>query len=242
MVSTCGMTEPKKRTSLLSWILLGLILIGIALLAPLFMRTHHRGKNSNHTQAVNNARQLGLAMLEFEQEYGKFPDASTGEIMMKKPENKHQFKYTTSNDFLSQLVAADIITNTSAFYAETAYTKKRIRTDKENDNTLGAGDVGFGYLMNGTNGLSTNGNPARPYLCAPLAYDGKNVSTRHFDPDIYDAKAVVLRLDGSVQAPTIDKKRKIMHLGGGKSLLDTGEDTIWGKDTKPVIIPPLPAR
>lgn len=231
--------EPKKGTSLLAWILLVLILIGVT---PVFLSHKNRGcrKKADLTNAVSNTRQIGIALSEFEFEYGTFPDESTGRIISQSSGNKHSFQYNTSNDYLSQLMAVGMIDNESMLYAKTAYTHK---PGTHNGNkSLDAGEVGFGYFMNGKKSLSLKGNPNRPLLCSPLAYDGKSVSNRHFDPKIYDNKAVFLRMDNSVQSARIDPKTKSVQLGPGRSLFDTGEYTIWGIDDKPVIIPPLPAR
>jgi hypothetical protein len=58
-----------------------------------------------------------------------------------------------------------------------------------------------------------------------------------FDARPLDCKAAVVYLDGSVKAVPIRPDRKI-GLGNGKTLLDTGADTVWGADFTPVIKAP----
>ena len=235
------MENNQNRTSLLNWIMLAVVLAFLLMyIAGPLLRHSHR--DTEIISSVNNARNLGLALLEFEQEYGRFPDASTAEKVREKADKPLNFSFASSNDYLFQLIAAKIVPDDMLFYAKTAYTHRPGKQRDQGEKSLDPGEVGFGYLMNGKEGLSTHGNPARPTLCAPLDTNGKTVSNRLFDPEIHNSKAVILRLDGSVQAPPIFRKTKTVMLGAGKSLLDTGEDTVWGSDTTPVIVPPLPSR
>lgn len=65
-----------------------------------------------------------------------------------------------------------------------------------------------------------------------------NVQTNgEFDPRPLDGKAALVRLDQSVQLATIRPDRKI-GLGNGRTLLDSGADTIWGAGVTPVIKAP----
>ncbi|MEY3897237.1 MAG: hypothetical protein RLZZ214_2758, partial [Verrucomicrobiota bacterium] len=57
--------------------LVGLIIMIVCfgwLMCPTVIRSK---KEPNQSEAVSNARQIGLALFEFETEYGKFPDVST---------------------------------------------------------------------------------------------------------------------------------------------------------------------
>ena len=47
----------------------------MVLTAPMFIRGHHH--RADQTEAVSNARQIGLALYEFEYEYGAYPNAVT---------------------------------------------------------------------------------------------------------------------------------------------------------------------
>ena len=44
--------------------------------APMILRQR---KAADRTEAINNAKQIGLALLEFDQEFGGFPDDDTAE-------------------------------------------------------------------------------------------------------------------------------------------------------------------
>lgn len=230
-------TNAKQRRGFTLVELLVVIVIIAALAgltAPMVIRQR---KKADQTEATNNARQIGLAMLEFETEYGSYPDASTAETVKENTETDLTLEGNTSNDFFRQLIAADMAQAETMFYCKTAYTKKPDNIYNSSQKALTQGEVGFGYLMNGESGFSTSGNPARPICVAPLA---KGSTSGEFDGDPFDNRAVMLRIDNSVQSVLIRKESKQATMGGGKTLLQTGEDTIWGTDVTPTLRAPDP--
>jgi hypothetical protein len=205
-----------------------------------------RSKRSAHLadqrQAIHSARQIGFALFEFEKEYGSFPDETTAARVPRKGEMDLHLGDSSANDFFRQLIAGGVTDNETMFYAKAAFSRIPDNLIIPGEKAFAPGEVGFGYLMNGKSAFNTEGNPARPLACAPLAFDGKTVSDRTFDDSMYAGKAVVLRIDNSVTSLPIHKESKRASLGGGKSLLDTGLDTVWGESAKPIIVPPLPKR
>ena len=202
------------------------------LTAPMVIRQR---KKADQTEAVSNARQIGLALFEFETSYGSFPDQSTGTEVTANTQSVLTFGGNAANDYFRQLIAAEISQSEAMFYAKTAFTKKPDNVFNTAQNALAAGEVGFGYIMNGDLGFSTAGNPARPIVVAPLAFP---FSTGQFDIDLYDSKAVVLRIDNSVQSIPILRTSKLAQLGGGKNLLQVRDDTVWGTGVTPTIVNP----
>lgn len=221
------------------WIVLIVVLVISGLMAaPLFIRRGHRG--CGPTEAVSNARQIGLALYEFQTEYGRFPDETTaGKIRLKSGDHL-DLGNTSSNDYFRQLIATEIANAESMFYAKAAYTKRPDNMMESGAKALAPGEVGFGYLMDGKSSLDPKGNPSRPLVCAPLAMEGKTVSSQFFDKSINEGRAVVLRMDNSVQSLRIDPDTQRALMPGKKHLLQTGSDTVWGDAAKPVIVPPLP--
>ena len=195
------------------------------LTAPMVIRQR---KKADQTEAVNNARQVGIALFEFETEYGSFPDDSTGDAVAKATDTT-KITGTSSNDKFRQLVRSGIAQSESMFYAKTAYTKKPDGVFTTDQQALADGEVGFGIITKQDDtGLSAAGNPSRPIIAAPfaVAMDGT------FDSDFYDGKAVILKLDNSVTSFAIVKSSGNV-LNNGRKLLETGQDSVWGTDLQP---------
>ena len=206
------------------------------LTAPMVIRQR---KKADQTEAVSNARQIGIAMLEFEVDYGSFPDADTLE------EINEIFDNTTikgaagsdSNGYFKQLMQAGITQSEAMFYAKTGLTKKPDGDISTDTDALDAGEVGYGYFLNGEEGLSTAGNPARVIVATPFSTG----SSTEFTGDPFDRKAVVLKIDNSVTSVNIRVTDENENIGpaivGGSDLLSS-ENPIWGSAT-PTVIPPL---
>lgn len=224
------------------WVFLGVILLIIGVFLVMVDRLgRQRGRGHEQVEAVNNARQLGLALFEFEKEYGSFPDETTAAKVRQKTGTQLDLGNTSANDYFRQLVAADIVSSPSMFYAKAAFSKKPRKPAELGQWTLEPGTVGFGYLMNGKSGFNNKeGNPARPLACTPLAFDGKTVSNEQFDVDLYGIKAVILRMENSVACHPVSRRTRLIAMSSGKTLLQTGPDTVWSSTESPVIIPPLP--
>ncbi len=192
------------------------------LTAPMVIRQR---KKADQTEAVNNARQIGIALFEFETEYGTFPDDATA-TAVKDATDTTLVSGTRANDRFRQLIRAGIAQSETMFYAKTGFTKKPDGILTTDTQALDAGECGFGILMDGINGLSAAGNPSRPILGAPfkVALDGT------FDSDFYDGKAVILKLDNSVTSLPVVKTTGNVKING-KTMTETGPDTVWGTTT-----------
>ena len=193
------------------------------LTAPMIIRQR---KKADQTQAVNNARQIGLAMFEFETEYGRFPDSNSAAEVLLNTETTIPMAGTDSNSYFRQLMGAGYTLSEAMFYAKVPGSKKP-DGNIEGTSALDTGEVGFGYILAGTNGISTAGNPARPYVVTPLL----GTSGDQFDKDPFDGKAVILRIDNSVTSLQILPSTKKINLSPGNDLLKTGPSTVWGDST-----------
>ncbi|MEM1085466.1 MAG: type II secretion system protein [Verrucomicrobiota bacterium] len=198
--------------------------------APMILRQR---KAADRTQAINNAKQIGLALLEFDQEYGSFPDNDTAETVADSTGTDLDLAGDTSNDYFRQLIAYGIQSE-DIFYCKASYTRKPDRVLNAGK-ALEPGEVGFGYIMlDATTAQNTSGNPGRPVLAAPLLDAQTNWQ---FDGDPFGDKAVILRLDNSVEAPVIKQTDNKVSVGNGKNLEDSGEETVWNT-VNPVIKAP----
>ena len=165
-----------------------------------------------------------MALAEFETEYGKFPDASTIDAVRKETETLLPFGTKTSNDYFRQLIGSGIAQSEPMFYAKV---KGSHRPDGRMDpaHAMTKGEVGFTYLA----GLSSKGNPSRALIVTPMI-----PGTDRFDPEAFDGKAVLLRMDNSVTSLPIQKDGHV--LVNGKNLFDP-TNPIWD-GTPPVIVYP----
>lgn len=190
------------------------------LTAPMVIRQR---KKADQTEAVNNGRQIGLALFEFETEYGSFPDKDTAEAVANNTETTVSSGEDANSKF-RQLIRAGIAQSETMFYAKTVYTKKPDNSFATDTNALENGEVGFGIMMKADGkGLSASGNPSRPICATPFT---QNLNGE-FDFEMYDGKAVVLKLDNSVTSINIIKSSGAAKMNG-KNLTQDGEDTVWG--------------
>jgi prepilin-type N-terminal cleavage/methylation domain-containing protein len=201
------------------------------LTAPMVIRQR---KKADQTEAVNNARQIGIALFEFETEYGSFPDDDTAQTVAANTDTT-AVSGQTANDRFRQLVRAGIAQSEPMFYSKTSYTKKPDGIFNTDQQALSKGEVGFGIMMNSNgSGLSASGNPSRPVVMTPFA---NGLSGEKFDYDVYDGKAVFLKLDQSVTSLPVIKSSGLVKISG-KNLTQTGEDTVWGTDLTPQVAYP----
>src|SRR6478736_5609103 len=79
---------------------------------------------SPRTEAMANAKQIGLALYNFDQDYGKYPDATTAAAVRLKSGSTLSLPDRTSNDLFAQLFAAGILDSERSFYAKCESSRK----------------------------------------------------------------------------------------------------------------------
>ncbi len=221
--------KPKKSFPWFYCLLaLTVIVVLAGLTAPMVIRCP---KKPDQTEATSNLRQIGLALFEFETEYGTFPSNETAKaVAAKNPENNFDLSGKSSNALFRQLFAANLTQSEQMFYAKVKGTRKP-DGDISPGRVLEVGEVGFGYVS----GLSTEGNPARAVAFCPII-----PGTDRFDPKPFDGKAVVLRMDNSVTSLRINEDGYAML--GGKTLFELGGDTVWGQNVPDIRYPEITAK
>lgn len=114
----------------------------VVLIAPMFIKTHrHYPGQREH----NNARQISLALFEFEAEYGTFPSPATGGAVEKDFGTAIDLSGASSNALFRQLFAVEFTQSESMFYAKTKGSR-RPDGDITPGNILDAGECGFSYI------------------------------------------------------------------------------------------------
>lgn len=188
---------------------------------PVILRSH---RNPDRTEAVSNARQIGLALFEFETEYGKFPDETTIEKVRQSTGTKMKLGNSSANDFFRQLIASGIAGDEHMFHAKIPGARKP-DGNFEGNRALEKGEVGFSYLA----GLDTAGNPGRPILVTPLI-----PGTDRFDRTLFDGMAVILKLNGGTDSIIIDSSGHALL--GGRNVLDPAHP-VWGGNPPRLVWP-----
>ncbi len=185
--------------------------------------------------AMNNGKYLMLTLNDFATEYGSFPDQETAKAVKERTKTTLDLDGDTANHYFRQLVAAGVAPSEDPFYARTPYSLKRPDKNRRGSMALMPGEVGFGYLMNGSKSLPGE-DPNRVIAATPLL---DATASGEFDPGPFDGKAVLVLLDRSVRLVDIrDADHRVM-VSPGKTLLENGPGTIWDPAITPVIKPPL---
>lgn len=186
--------------------------------------------------AISNAKQVYLVLMDFEADYGYFPDDHTA---LKDPA-MFGFTGSFSNEYLGQLIAGGYTRSEEIFYA----LDKRHRARKPDDviapvsRILEKNECGFSYVMVEENGkrrgLTTKDNGGIPILAAPLVNQAGS-----FEKSSFDNQGVYIRVDGAARSERLRRSDQKIKLPGGMTLFDTGPASYWGS-LKPVVM--LPER
>lgn len=193
----------------------GLSILGLVLLfagSPLILRSK---KAVERTEALNNVRQIGLALFEFEADYGRFPDASTIPEVQRRTSTPLALGTASSNQLFRQLLAT-VLKSEKPFYAKIPGAKRPDNVFHSDATALAKGECGFSYVA----GLRSSDDPQLPVAMTPMIPGTRRFSTA----TVLNEKAVVLRLDQSAKAETINNRGHAM-VGGGRNLFDPA---LWG--------------
>lgn len=180
-------------------------------------KVEHQEKKALQTLAVTKARQIGLALFEFETEFGFFPNAETAVTVKEATGFKGELRAETANDCFFQLVGAGIVSNVEIF--QWADVQKPGDPAPKPPAADRLEKCSFAYLP----ARNSAGHPGRPIVVTPLI-KGTNL----FDPKPFGGKAVILKRDNSVTSVPIDGEgRAILD---GRDLFDPGQPYWKGEE------------
>ncbi len=187
-------------------------------------------KKADMATATHNAKQLHLALFDFDQDYGFFPDQADSAQLGSGG--------ASANAVLKQLFINGSIESEENFYAKTSFSKKpdgAVGTDPNYTNAIARGELGFLYMDK----QSTSKNPSRPLLAAPLRSSGGSPSSMLFDKDTYGGKMIVLRIDGSVKQFKINKSSDIAEMVVNNQKVDifSTQNKVWDSATPTPLYP-----
>lgn len=183
----------------------GLICLLMAVLAyfvmPLVIK---RLKRSAHRIYAISAATVEVkdALVKFDAKYGGFPNASTIESVRRDSGTSLPLGSTSSNDFLRQLIALDLIKE-KPFHVDA-----KSGFLSSGGTPLGKGKCEFAYVV----GQSLSDESRMPVFVAPVI-----PGTNRIDRKRLGGKAAVFFTDGSITHLTVNIHGHIA-LGGGKRL------------------------
>lgn len=208
----------------LGWLLaIGILCMLSCGLLLFVMHSGRRGPDFRK-DPFSNARQLGLALFEFEIIYGSFPDSSTIALLKRDfPSSTIPLGTRTSNDFFRQLMVSEIVQSERIFFSN--YPDP---TDPKPDDVfhgsraLEKGECGFAYIA----GLSSLDGPNTPLVITPLI-----PGTLRFDYKFcykhFGGNAIILKIDNSITSLPVTKSGQVII--NGKDLFDPSQPFWNGK-------------
>ncbi len=213
-----GEAELHSREKMKWLIQIGVGSMVLLLLLAILVANRRGPHRREMTEAVNNARQIGIALFEFETEYGHCPDRSTVAEVKRATGSLLTLGGSSSNDLFAQLLASNIASDERIFYAESKSSKKPDGIWSSDATVLAHGECGFAYIC----GLTFRVDTDTPLIFGPVI-----PGTTTLDRKSCEGKAAVLRMDNSVLRLPIDSSGKIIY--HGMDLLDPRQPFWHGK-------------
>lgn len=179
-------------------------------------------------QELNNMRQIGFALIEFETEFGKMPDDTTIERVRERyPDTRVPMGNRSSNDYFHQFFAARIVENPSIFYG-TGVATHRASEVVDGQPPLPPGTCGFAYIIrDGGSKPPTTPLVLYPLIRGELRFDQK-LSKRHGN------RVIILAMDNSAKSYPLDRKGRLII--NGRDFFDPAQPH-WGGGTFRVVWP-----
>ena len=227
-----GTSARKGFTGLELLVVVAVVVVGAALATPQIFKALKRAALA---EGINNARQVKLALDNFATDFdGQFPNDDTGEGVLEGGTGS-----TYSNDYFRQLFLAGVIESEFIFWVKNSgVASKGAPDDKIKQNgrmqpelILEQGDAHWAYITDQTN-LGTGSRP--------LILDGYQAGTSEWDPDTWDNKVIVVRIDGAFKPMRMRITDNKVLDGSGKDILSAQADAWDGEDPTDLLKQPWP--
>lgn len=205
----------------------GLAVLGclLVLAAPMVIRAP---RAVERTMAISNAKQVGLALLEFDQEYGSFPSDATIAEVVRTTGSTLDFTDGSSNAMFRQLIAYGVPSE-EIFYCSHPDGTRKPDNLMSPGYALASGEVGYSYVY----GLSSSMDRDTPVLMSPVVAGTDDEfwadQKGRGSPKAFDGKAIILHVDNSVEALIIRPSDRKATVGGGVTVLDPSRPCFGGK-------------
>ena len=207
------------------FVLGGLILAGTVAFIAYPLLTRRSCRDFNRTQAISNLHQIGLALFEFDSEYGSFPSADTIADVREETGTDLELGDASSNQLFRQLIATGLKSE-KPYFCYRPPPARRPDDVVTKGKALEPGECSWGYVA----GLNSALAPGTPIVFGPLV-----PGTRRFDPIPMRGKAIILSADNSVRAGEIDPKTgQVME--NGMDIFDPRQPW-WGGKTPDIKLP-----
>jgi hypothetical protein len=200
-------THRSQRWNKAIWVFGSTSIIITLLIAGILTIPSNRSKCNPVPESTTNLRQIGLALLEFETEFGTTPSAATIPLVnATNPSHGLTLGTHSSNDFFRQLFASDCAQSETMFW-----TRRNSSSSKKPDNiftgpeALKPGECSFAYITGQT--LSTGAKS--PIALYPLVPGTPKFDYKLAKEYLY-SKAIILWTDNSVTSHIIDPTGKVL--------------------------------
>ena len=227
-----GTSARKGFTGLELLVVVAVVVVGAALATPQIFKALKRAALA---EGINNARQVKLALDNFATDFdGQFPNDDTGKGVLEGGTGS-----TYSNDYFRQLFLAGATESEFIFWVKNSgVASKGAPDDKikqkgrmQPELILEQGDAHWAYITDQTN-LGTGSRP--------LILDGYQAGTSEWDPDTWDNKVIVVRIDGAFKPMRMRITDNKVLDGSGKDILSAQADAWDGEDPTDLLKQPWP--
>ena len=192
-------------------------------------------KRAALAEAINNAKQVKLALDSFATDFdGQYPSDDTAEYV-----SEGGTGTTYSNDYFRQMFLSGDTESETIFWVKNSAVAAKGEPDnkvKEGGRVQDAlvleeGDTHWAYLTDQTN-LDTGSRP--------LIVDGYKKDTSEWDPDTWDNKVIVLRIDGACKTMRMRNSDGKVLDGSKKDILSAQADAWDGESPADLLKQPQP--